>query len=60
MLSCAVKFEIFASILFTDLKFVFGFMFYNDDGFPVNIRYNGHLQFYTSTTHLFLRFLNYG
>ncbi len=37
-----------------------GSMFYNDDEFFVNIKYNDHLQFYINTTHLFLIFLNYG
>jgi len=48
MLSCVIKFEIFESILFTYLKFVSKSMFYNDDGFHVNIKYNDHLQFYAS------------
>jgi hypothetical protein len=60
MLSCVIKFEICESILFTHLKFVFGFMLYNDDGFLINIRYIDHLQFYTSTAYLFFIFLNYG
>jgi len=60
MLSWVIKFEICESILSTHLKFVFGFMFYNDDGFLLNIRYIDHLQFYTSTAHLFFIFLNYG
>jgi hypothetical protein len=60
MLSCVIKFENCESILFTYLKFVSGFMLYNDDGFLINIKYNDHIQFYTSTTHLFLNFLNYG
>jgi hypothetical protein len=48
MLSCVIKFEIFESILFTHLKFVFKSMLYNDDGFFINIKYNDHLQFYAS------------
>jgi hypothetical protein len=56
MLLCVIKFEICESILFTHLKFVSRFMLYNDDGFLVNIRYNDHLQFYTSITHLFFIF----
>jgi hypothetical protein len=60
MLSCVIKFEICESILLTNLKFVFGFMLYNDDGFLVNIRYIDRLQFYTSTIRLFFIFLNYG
>jgi hypothetical protein len=28
-------------------------MLYNDDGFPVNIKYNDHLEFYTNIVHLF-------
>jgi hypothetical protein len=59
MLSCVIKFEICEPILFTHLKFVSRSMFYNDDGFFVNIRYNDHTQFYTSIAHLFLKFLNY-
>jgi hypothetical protein len=51
-----MKFEICESILFTHLKFGSRPMFFNDDGFLVNIKYNDHLQFYTSTTYL----LNYG
>ncbi len=43
MLSCVSKFEIFESILFTHLKFVFKSMLYNDDGFLINIKYNDHL-----------------
>jgi hypothetical protein len=60
MLSCVIKFEIFESILYTHLKFVSKSMFYNDDGFIVNIKYNDHLQFYASIAHLFFIFLNYG
>jgi hypothetical protein len=60
MLLCVIKIEICESILFTYLKIVFRSMFYNDDGFLVNITYNDHLQFYTSTSHLFFIFLNYG
>ncbi len=60
MLSCVIKFEICESILFTHLKFVSGSMFYNDDGFLVNIKYNDRIQFYTIIAHLFLKFLNYG
>jgi len=60
MLSCVIKFEICEFIFFTHLKFVPKSMLYNDDGFLVNIRYNDHLQFYTSIAHLFLNFLNYG
>jgi hypothetical protein len=60
MLSFVIKFEICESILFTHLKFVFGSMFYNDDGLLVNIRYNDHIEFYTSIAHIFLKFLNYG
>jgi len=60
MLLCVTKFEICESILFTHLKFVSRSMFYNDDGFLVNIRYNDHIQFYTNIAHLFLFFLNYG
>jgi hypothetical protein len=57
MSSCVIKFEICESIFFTHLKFEFGFLFYNDDGFFINIKYNDHFQFYTSTTHLFFIFL---
>ncbi len=60
MLSRVIKFEICESTLFTHLKFVFGSMFYNDDGFLVNIRYNDQIQFYISTTHLLLKFSNDG
>jgi hypothetical protein len=60
MLSCVIKFEICEAIFFTHFKFVFGSMLYNDDGFLINIRYNDHLQFYTSIAHLFLVFFNYG
>jgi hypothetical protein len=56
MLSRVIKFEICESIIFTHLNFVSESMFYNDDGFLVNIRYNDHLQFYTSITHTFLKF----
>jgi hypothetical protein len=59
MLSHVIKFEMCKSIFFTHLKFVFESMFYNDDGFLVNIRYNDQLKFYTSITHMFLKFLNY-
>jgi hypothetical protein len=60
MLSCVIKFEIYESILFTHFKFVSGSKFYNDDGFPMNIRSNDHIQFYTNIAHLFFIFLNYG
>ncbi len=60
MLSCVIKFEICESIFFTHLTFVFGSMFYNDDGFLINIRYNDRIKFYTSIAHLFFEFLNYG
>jgi hypothetical protein len=53
MLSC----EICESIFFTHLKFVSKSMLYNNDGFFVNIIYNDHIQFYTSTAHLFLKIL---
>ncbi len=32
---------------------IYGSMLYNDDGFPVNIKYNDHLEFYTNIAHLF-------
>jgi hypothetical protein len=43
MLSCVIKFEICESIFFTHFKFVSESMFYNDDGFFINIRYNDHM-----------------
>ncbi len=60
MLSYVIKFEICEPILYTHLKFMSGSMVYNDDGFVINIRYNNHIQFYTSIIDLFLIFLNYG
>jgi hypothetical protein len=60
MLACVIKFGICESTLFTHLKFVFVSMFYNDDGFLVKIKYNDHLWFYTSTTHLFFILFSYG
>jgi len=60
MLSHVIKSEMCESIFFTHLKFVSEFMFYNDDGFLVNIIYNDQLKFYTSITHMFLKFSNYG
>jgi len=35
-------------------------MFYNDDIFLVNLRYNDHLKSYKNITYLSLIFLNYG